>query len=447
MSVLDSILLKQINSCCNGPTKLEALLDADDKEAEDVVPADAPLKLEAPPQKSMPSPQVEKSSGVVPEETQMKACKPPVSKEEKSSAESKNTSKETGRPKQTSTSDKVAATAATNSPTTVAGAAAENKPATANSRAPPKPKAKSSGKAAPKDIATKLAELEAKQAAAAAVPKRKTAVATDDDPQAEHSCPGMKMAGKLTPLQKIKQERLRIEAKQNELRQTVDDMLSGKLAKEGGGGGQPGGNMLIRTPTPYERTNTKRMMLEQFRVQYRKFSKSDDRAKAATEQYSEQETAGLAIQGGHQPMPRPKNVKVPKDFRKPLQGGVINAKTLAKHDCEAERILVSVYGDVFDVSDRPDKYGKDGPYSWMSGHDLTWGFVSGKDIPEQNDYFYDMWKIAPEEFREKKLQGLLAWVAFYEHEYGQPVGRLEEYQKEAGLKGPPMEEANECSIM
>jgi len=38
-------------------------------------------------------------------------------------------------------------------------------------------------------------------------------------------------------------------------------------------------------------------------------------------------------------------------------------------------------------------------------------------------------------------------VAFYEHEYGQPVGRLEEYQKEAGLKGPPMEEANECSIM
>jgi len=144
-------------------------------------------------------------------------------------------------------------------------------------------------------------------------------------------------------------------------------------------------------------------------------------------------------------MPRPSKVKLPKSFRK--QVGVIDAKTLAKYNCNAERILVSVYGDIFDVSDRPDKYGPDGPYSWMAGHDLTWGFVSGRDTPEQNDKYYDMWKIAPEDFRDKKLQGLLAWVAFYEYEYGGTVGKLKEYQKEAGLKGPPMEQAEECCIM
>jgi len=255
---------------------------------------------------------------------------------------------------------------------------------------------------------------------------------------------------KVSYLQKVKEERAAQEARAKELSQFVDDMLAGKLQGQGGGGGQPKGNMLIQMPSTYERVNTKKMLLEGFREKYRKIRKSNDRSEtpmpsSAMDQYSAKESEGLSIKDGHRYMPRPSDVQLPKDFRKSV--GEMPLQTLTKHDCNGQRILVSVYGDIFDVSDRPDKYGADGPYGWMSGHDLTWGFVSGKDVPEQNDQLYDMWKVAPVDFREKKLQGLLAWVAFYEHEYGQPVGRLKEYQKEAGLKGPPMEEANECCIM
>ena len=35
-----------------------------------------------------------------------------------------------------------------------------------------------------------------------------------------------------------------------------------------------------------------------------------------------------------------------------------------------------------------------------------------------------MWKIAPKELQENKLRGLLAWVAFYEYEYGQARASL-----------------------
>jgi len=112
------------------------------------------------------------------------------------------------------------------------------------------------------------------------------------------------------------------------------------------------------------------------------------------------------------------------------------------------RKLVSVYGDIFDVSDRPDKYGEDGPYAWMAGHDITWGFLSGRVVPETVDQCYDLWKVAPESLRDSKLKLIFAWVAFYEYEYGARVGTLKLYENEAGLKGPPMEESQEgCCVM
>lgn len=83
----------------------------------------------------------------------------------------------------------------------------------------------------------------------------------------------------------------------------------------------------------------------------------------------------------------------------------------------------------------------------MSGHDITWGFVSGKDVPETVDRCYDLWKVAPEHFRDSKLKLIYAWVAFYEWEYGDPVGKLDLYENESALKGPPMEESEDCCIM
>merc|ERR1719375_2700139 len=148
-------------------------------------------------------------------------------------------------------------------------------------------------------------------------------------------------------------------------------------------------------------------------------------------------------------MERPTGVVLPKDFRKhlsktnPKSKGVMSLQELGKYGCNSERKLVSVYGDIFDVSDRPDKYAENAPYAWMTGNDITWGFVSGKDTPETVNRCYDLWKVAPEGFRDSKLRTIYAWVAFYEYEYGDAVGKLDLYDgdREAGLKGPPMEES------
>eukprot|EP00971_Amphidinium_carterae_P004563 91428-Amphidinium_carterae.1 len=44
------------------------------------------------------------------------------------------------------------------------------------------------------------------------------------------------------------------------------------------------------------------------------------------------------------------------------------------------------------VEDRPDKYGKEGPYHYLTGHDITWGLVSGQDSEETVNLFYDLFK-------------------------------------------------------
>jgi len=199
-----------------------------------------------------------------------------------------------------------------------------------------------------------------------------------------------------------------------------------------------------------ERDLKKNMFKSFYREQYARL-----KAKATVDlkQYEGQKTkdgsslaSGLVAEGGHRPMPRPRGVKLPTDFKKPV--GTITKETLLKeYGCESkDRMFLSVYGDLFDVSDRPDKYGKDGPYWYMTGRDITWGLVCGEDSEENMDHFYDLFKIQPKEAADKRLQGLMSWWAFYEKEYGQPVGRNESYNKEWGLGPPPNADPN-CSIM
>jgi predicted heme/steroid binding protein len=270
--------------------------------------------------------------------------------------------------------------------------------------------------------------------------------------------------------QRIREREEKMAKERDKYAQVVDDIMSGKFKTQGGGQSKNQGDMRIHMPSPFERKNTRIMILEGFRDKYRQTQRykeggfgyiqpascpsaappssfgAESVSSAATEQYSADQTQGLTIEGGHRPMARPDNVKLPKDFRKSV--GMIDLQKLSQYNCHNNRKLVSVYGDIFDVSDRPDKYGEGAPYSWMSGADLTWGFVSGLDVPEEINKFYDLWKVAPVHYRDQKLRGILAWVAFYEYEYGVSVGQLEEYKLEQGLKGPPMEEANEdCSIM
>jgi len=142
-------------------------------------------------------------------------------------------------------------------------------------------------------------------------------------------------------------------------------------------------------------------------------------------------------------MDRPEDVSLPTDFREPL--GTITVKQLVKYSGKSDRLLLSVYGDIFDVSDRPDKYGDSGPYACFSGKDITWGLVSGADTEENCNRFYDLFKA--EDQVTEKLQGLCSWLAFYIQEYGEPVGRLEEFSKESELPPPPLDEIEGCVVM
>mmetsp|Transcript_22571 Transcript_22571/g.49929 ORF Transcript_22571/g.49929 Transcript_22571/m.49929 type:complete len:401 (+) Transcript_22571:55-1257(+) len=248
-------------------------------------------------------------------------------------------------------------------------------------------------------------------------------------------------------LEADRRKKKEVEVRMVENRQLVEDILAGKYkdtskpSKLGGGG-----SLLIRMPAPAERENTRLFVLGQFRAQYAKLGKHDSCPSApTTSQYTAQENQGLQIKEGHRSLPRPNGVALPRSFRKAV--GECTAQQLAQFGCDSDRKLLSVYGDIFDVSDRPDKYGIDGPYSWMTGNDITWGFVSGRDVPEMVNQYYDLWKVAPESLRESKLRLIYGWVAWYEFEYGDPVGKLLTYKNEAALKGPPIEEAEDCCVM
>lgn len=212
--------------------------------------------------------------------------------------------------------------------------------------------------------------------------------------------------------------------------QPVEDTSSSRMNSEAGDG---------------ERRVKKDMFVSFYREQYDRL-KAEEPARPDMDQYSPERAGGLKITDGHRYMPRPKNVDLPTDFRKPM--GTLTRKQLAANGCESKRLLVCIHGDLFDVSDRPDKYGSNGPYWYMTGHDMTWGLVSGDDDQQFMDTFYDIFKLQPPERADRKLQGLMSWWAFFEKEYGSPVGRLDIYEKEWTLPPPPEGSLDtECCVM
>lgn len=198
-----------------------------------------------------------------------------------------------------------------------------------------------------------------------------------------------------------------------------------------------------RVATKEERQERKQMILGVFREQWARIGKTKETM--GYNEYSQAQAQGLQIKGGHQPMPRPKDITVPEDYRQDI--GTVTAEHLGKHyNCEStsDRLLISLYGDIFDVSDRPDKYGRDAPYYYFAGRDITWGLVSGNDSEDNVNMFYDLFKMEEEEL-SKKLQCICSWLGFYEVEYGKPVGRLVEFEAESDLPAPPIHK-EECVV-
>jgi len=335
-------------------------------------------------------------------------------------------------------SGRLAAGTAADFPATQTRGMVQARPGIAGGDAGPRRSGSSTGQPGSRDPATVAEKRPTEASSAAPAPVKKTR---------EQKAAEARQEKIRARLEQQRRQREEYDKNKEKYSQLVDDIVAGKYKRQGQRAQAPGGgSLLIKMPTQADRRNTEKLVLGQFREQYGRIGRQDAcPSVAATQQYSPGETKALQIEGGHRPMPRPEGVQLPRDFRKPV--GVLSLAQLAGHGCQCPRMLLSVYGFIFDVSDRPDKYGEAGPYSWMTGNDITWGFVSGKDTPEQVNQCYDLWKVAPEPLRDSKLKLIYAWVAFYEYEYGGAVGRLDVYEKEEGLKGPPMESAEDCCVM
>lgn len=206
-------------------------------------------------------------------------------------------------------------------------------------------------------------------------------------------------------------------------------------------------------PSEREREETKKMMTEMFRSKYEELKQRSEAAAAKskrstlqTDQYEDSQKQGLVLSGGHRPLDRPENVDLPPEYHHPV--GLLSPTQLEEYGCDNRdrRYLLSVYGYIFDVSDRPDKYDPHGPYASLTGKDLTWGLFAGVDTVEYTNKFYDLFKAR--DLGKDKMAGVCSWLAWYETEYGKPVGKLEPWQRESELPAPPLGEIEEmCVVM
>lgn len=140
------------------------------------------------------------------------------------------------------------------------------------------------------------------------------------------------------------------------------------------------------------------------------------------------------------PESAPKASKLPRDYKKPV--GNLSVQELGMYTCSNERMLLSCYGDIFDVSSRPDVYGW-GPKSWQSGKDITWSVVTGQEKPDQCNRFYDLFKLDHEHISRYLTLICNRLVALHD-EFGQPVGRLDKFLLERHLPAAPQGEVEEC---
>jgi len=137
----------------------------------------------------------------------------------------------------------------------------------------------------------------------------------------------------------------------------------------------------------------------------------------------------------------PRHVKLPPDHRKDV--GILTVAQLATYSCSNERMLTSVHGDIYDVSSRPDLYGN-GPKSFHSGKDITWGLIIGSVTPKTCNLFYDIFKL-DEDHMTRFLQIICNRIVHLETEFGEPVGRLDKFVRESELPPPPLEDIDECT--
>lgn len=135
--------------------------------------------------------------------------------------------------------------------------------------------------------------------------------------------------------------------------------------------------------------------------------------------------------------------KLGKELRKANSSKHMTSEELAKFSCNSSRPLVSVHGDIFDVSRNLREYGPGGIRSFEAGSDITWAVISGSHTEDNCNCFYDVFKAADEHALTSRCMSLCSTIAAFQRDYGRPVGRLSIYNEEKRLPPaprPPMED-------
>jgi predicted heme/steroid binding protein len=139
-------------------------------------------------------------------------------------------------------------------------------------------------------------------------------------------------------------------------------------------------------------------------------------------------------------MPDPTSLLPKTGEKKPLpeveQMGTITVETLNAYDCNnPDRRLISLFGQVFDVSEADKKYGPDGAYSEFAGHDITLTMGAGQMGDKWLDKFIKMdeaWK-----------KGAENWVDYYEELYPK-CGKLDKWDEDPDTWPEPTPEEREA---
>jgi len=129
--------------------------------------------------------------------------------------------------------------------------------------------------------------------------------------------------------------------------------------------------------------------------------------------------------------------KVGKELSTYASSKLMTHQELSTFNCSNSRRLVSVYGEIFDVTSNTDEYGPSGSRSFEAGTDITWAVVCGVHVQEKCNCFYDMFKAKDDQMLAGRLMSLCSTIIAFQRDYGKPVGRLSEFSDERRLPAPP----------
>lgn len=126
--------------------------------------------------------------------------------------------------------------------------------------------------------------------------------------------------------------------------------------------------------------------------------------------------------------------------------GILTLEQLAEFSGDCPRLLVSVCGNIFDVSSQRERYGPGGLSSWAAGRDATWALLTGVRTPENCNHFYNLEKASESDLNIAASVG--GWLSFFHQDHGKPVGKLDVYNHDQDFPlPPPLEEHSpECVV-